>query len=122
MERIQPDFSIKLNNVQLLKKFHNQHIDNIFSDLISFNDSIFIINVLEDSIYVTPYFDDRTNKYFGGWYSSPKYEKLKNFLKFQLINSGVISTLRNIEIKTYHGKLFMGYPRKKRILLYKTDF
>ena len=122
MERIQPDFSIKLNDVQLLKKFHNQHFDRIFDDLQRFDNSIFIINLTEDTISVTPYFDDRTNKYFGDGYSSPKYETLKNFLKFQLINSGVISTLRNIEIKTYDGKLFMGNPRRKQDITVQNRF
>lgn len=124
--RIQPDFSIKLNDVQLLKKFHNQDNEK-FQELFPqicrmFDEKIFIINVTEDSISVAPYFDESHNTYFRSKYTSPQYENLKKFLKFQLINSGVISTLRNIEIKTYDGKLLMGNPRRKQDITVQNRF
>jgi len=59
MERIQPDFSIKLNDVQLLKKFHTPDFDRIFSDLRIFHDTMFVINLSEDNIFVSPYKDER---------------------------------------------------------------
>ena len=122
MERIQPDFSIKLNDVQLLKKFRNQHFDRIFHDLERFDDLNLVINLTEDSISVAPYFNERHNSYFRSNYTSPQYENLKKFLKFQLINSGIISTLRNIEIKTYDGKLVMGNPRRKQDITVQNRF
>jgi hypothetical protein len=132
MERIQPDFSIKLNSVQLLKKFHTPDFDRIdfdriFSHLQRFDDFTFIINLSEDNIFVSPYMDERELEIFKYDYETKSvfkraYDFLKSFLKFQIINSGVISTLRNIEIKTYDGMIFTGNPREKKAITVQNRF
>jgi len=132
MERIQPDFSIKLNSVQLLKKFHTPdfdriNFDRIFSHLQRFDDFTFIINLSEDNIFVSPYMDEIELEIFKYDYETKSvfkraYDFLKSFLKFQIINSGVISTLRNIEIKTYDGMIFTGNPREKKAITVQNRF
>lgn len=102
--QIQPDFSIKLNGVQLLKKFGNQGFATIFPVLEIFKDTLFLIT-LTGRVTIVPYFTNKrlVNMRFE---NKQNYGILMNFLKFQLIESGVLSTLRDIKTKSYEGAVW----------------
>jgi len=91
-EPMQPDFSIKLNDIPLLKKFSSPAIfSNLAKQLIP---GIFILTINENYVEICPRCTIDKKHLFDG----DEYILLKMFITYQLVNSGILPFLREIPL------------------------
>ena len=91
---IQSNFSIELNGIPLLKKFSskNEH-KNLVQHLEDFDGFAFILKFEEGIAKVIPYISSTEHDL-----TTDKFKLLREFLKYQLINSGVLPFLSHVPL------------------------
>ena len=90
---IQPDYSIKLNNFQLLKKFRGIRFFNtpdFYEYMTDFHGTRFVITFEGSEVKLTPYFKSLTSK---ARYDTIDRDILHRFVSYQLLNSGILEQL-----------------------------
>lgn len=90
---IQPDYSIKLNNFQLLKKFSGIRFFNtpvFYEYMADFHGTRFVITFEGSEVKLTPYFKSLTSK---TRYDTADRDILHRFVSYQLLNSGILEQL-----------------------------
>lgn len=92
---IQPNFSIELEGIPLLKKFSSaSNHENMVEQLEEFHGAAFVLKFEEGVAKVIPYISSGERTRF----TSPKFTLLQEFLKYQLINSGVLPFLSQVPL------------------------
>jgi len=101
MSEIQEDFSIKLNGIPLLKKFPKfLGFDNTFcQETKLFPEFIFGVHIKDGLIKITPCINDK--KCAEILDDRRAYDRLAEFIIYQMINSGTLPFLKNIELKEH---------------------
>lgn len=93
-QAIQSNFSIKLNDIPLLKKFSSPEIfKNLVQRFMRFHETRFILTINENYVEICPYCDGNQALFEGA-----DYDLLKMFITYQLINSGILPFLREIPL------------------------
>ena len=113
IEAIQEDFSIKLNGIPILKKFpKSSDFDNTFCrETKLFSEITFCLYIKNGLKKITPCINDE--KYAEILADRTAYDRLANFIIYQMINSGTLPFLENIELKEHECYAWVG-PRNKR--------
>jgi len=96
---IQPDYSIKLNNFQLLKKFSGIRFFNtpdFYEYMADFHGTRFVLTFKGSEVKLTPYFKSLTSK---ARYDTTDRDILHRFVSYQLLNSGILEQLRDDKTK-----------------------
>ena len=89
---IQPDYSIKLNNFQLIKKFRGIRFFNtpdFYDYMLQFDGIRFVVTFEGSEIKLTPYFKSLRR----ALYSTADRDILHRFVSYQLLNSGILEQL-----------------------------
>jgi len=107
---IQQDFSIKLNGIPLLKKFSSsKNFKNLVPKLEIFDGTKFYLTI-DGGIKVIPYCSQEQRHIFR----DRMYELLKQFITYQLINSGIIPFLREIPLEVPHSNEDQPSQKKRK--------
>lgn len=108
-ELIQPDYSIKLNNFQLIKKFRGIRAFNtpaFYEYILGLESLRFVLTFEGSEVRLTPYFKRDSLNYDPGI--------LQRFISYQLLNSGILEQLRNIP---HHEAVVDGKKRENKIIV-----
>jgi len=100
-DNIQPDYSIKLNDFQLIKKFSGIRLFNtlIFYDyILSLKQVRFIVTFERGGVKLTPYFNKSQDETIFEKIKKDILEEgfLHKFISYQLLNSGILEQLSTI--------------------------
>ena len=102
---LQPDFSIQLNDIPLLKKFSSpSNLKNLVQPFRIFDGTSFLLTMRENGAEICPF--SKSNEQC---FETAEYNLLKKFITYQLIHSGILPFLREIPMSSNDPEYYYSF-------------